>query len=85
MAPPVDPELLKILCCPDTHQPLAEAPPALVERVNQDIAKGSIKNRAGQTVTDPIAGGLLRKDEKALYPIRDDIPVLLVDEALILD
>ena len=85
MAPPFDPELLKILCCPETHQPLSEAPPDLVTRLNTDIAAGKVMNRAGQTVAESIAGGLLREDGKLLYPIRNDIPVLLIDEGLPLD
>jgi len=85
MAPPIDPELLKILCCPETHQPLSEAPPDLVERLNAKITAGALKNRAGQSVTEPIAGGLLRQDHKVLYLIRNEIPVLLVDEALPID
>jgi uncharacterized protein YbaR (Trm112 family) len=85
MAKPIDPELLKILCCPETHQPLTEAPGDLVARINTRIAAGTLKNRAAQPVTEPVAGGLLRQDGKVLYPIRNDIPVLLIDEGLPLD
>ena len=78
----IDPELLKILCCPETHQDLRVAEPALVEKLNQRIAAGDLKNRAGQPVKEKIAEALVRSDGKFLYPIRDDIPVMLVEEAI---
>jgi len=78
----IDSELLKILCCPETHQEVRLAEPALIARVNQQIAAGTLKNRGGQSVNDKIDGGLMRADGKFLYPIRQDIPVMLVDEAI---
>ncbi len=34
---------------------------------------------------DRIEEGLVREDGKVLYPVRDDIPVMLLDEAIRLD
>jgi uncharacterized protein YbaR (Trm112 family) len=31
---------------------------------------------------DPIDGGLLRSDRKVLYPIRQNIPIMLIDQAI---
>jgi uncharacterized protein YbaR (Trm112 family) len=78
----IDKDLLQILACPATHQPLAEADAALLERVNGAIAKGSAVNAAGKKVTDKLTEGLVREDKKIVYPIRDGIPVLLVDEGI---
>ncbi len=78
----IDPELLKIMCCPETHQPIAFAEPSLIERLNQQIAAGQLVNRAGQLVKEKIDGGLVRDDKKFLYPIRDNIPIMLIDEAI---
>ncbi len=78
----VTPELLKILCCPETHQALRESTPELVNELNRQIASGTLKNRAGKTVTSKLSGGLVRTDGKYLYPIREKIPIMLVDEAL---
>lgn len=78
----IDAELLKILCCPETHQELRVAETATVEQLNRQAAAGNLKNRAGQPVTEKIDGGLLRADGKFIYPIRQDIPVMLVDEAI---
>ncbi len=78
----MDAEFLKILCCPETRQDLHPAAPALIHSLNQQIAAGTLKNRAGQPVADKIEAGLLRSDRKFLYPVRDDIPILLIDEAI---
>ena len=80
----IDAELLKILCCPETHQDLRLAEPALVNQLNEQIAAGTLKNRGGQAVKEKIDDGLLRADGEFLYPIRGNIPVMLVDEALAL-
>lgn len=80
--PPIDPGLLEIVACPDTHQALAVADDALVERVNAAIAGGRVTNVGGEAVTEPLEGGLVRDDGRIVYPIRDGIPVLLVDEGL---
>jgi uncharacterized protein YbaR (Trm112 family) len=80
-----NPDLLKILCCPETRQELRLAEPELVESLNRRIAEGAVRNRAGRAVTETLDGGLLRADGKFLYPIRQDIPVMLVDEAILLD
>lgn len=78
----IDPDLLEILACPETHQPLALADEALVARVNAAIGAGGVANAGGAAVSDPIEGGLVREDGAILYPIRDRIPVLLVDEGI---
>ncbi|MDB6064284.1 MAG: uncharacterized protein JWR26_492 [Pedosphaera sp.] len=79
---PFDVELLKILCCPETHQELALATSAAVEKLNREIGAGSLQNRAGRQVEETLDGGLVRADGKYLYPMRQSIPVLLVDEAI---
>ncbi|HTL17591.1 MAG TPA: hypothetical protein VL793_10155 [Patescibacteria group bacterium] len=78
----VDFELLKLLCCPETHQPVAFADPELLQRLNQQIAAGTLRNRAGRLVSEKMDNGLVRADGKVLYPVRHDIPVMLVEEAL---
>lgn len=78
----IDPDLLSILCCPETHQPIAPAEPALVEKLNRQIAAGQLRNRAGLEVKDPIDGGFVRQDGKYLYPVRGGIPDMLIDDAI---
>jgi len=81
----IDPELIRLLCCPETHQDLRPAESGLVARLNEQIAAGLIKNRAGKPVNEKLDGGLVRTDGKFLYPIRQDIPVMLIDESLPLE
>ena len=78
----IDPELLKILCCPETHQEVRLAESAVIDRLNKQVAAGALKNRGGQAVQEQMEGGLIRADGKFLYPIRRSIPVLLVDEGI---
>jgi uncharacterized protein YbaR (Trm112 family) len=78
----VDKELLEILCCPETKQDLSLLPVPVIAKINQRIKGGTVKNRSGQTVREAIGGGLLRADRKYLYPIREDIPIMLIDEAI---
>ena len=78
----MDPEMLRILCCPETHQPLRPAPEDLVASLNERIGQGNVRNRSGKAVTERCEAGLLREDGKALYPVRGGLPILLVAEAI---
>jgi uncharacterized protein YbaR (Trm112 family) len=78
----IDSELMKILCCPETHQGLRLAEGAMVGKLNQQIATGQLRNRAGATVKEPMEGGLVRDDGKYIYPVRGNLPIMLVDEAI---
>jgi uncharacterized protein YbaR (Trm112 family) len=77
-------ELLDILRCPEDRTPLTLADAELVARCNQAIAERRLKNKAGLAVERDFDGGLIRADAKILYPIIDDIPVLLIDEGIAL-
>ena len=57
----------------------------MVKKINQRITEGTLKNRAGNKITEPIDEGLVRQDKKFLYPIREDIPIMLIDEAIPFD
>jgi uncharacterized protein len=81
----IDQELLDILVCPETHQPVRLADESLVQRLNERIRAGEVKNRGGTSVGEEISGGLIREDRKLVYPIRDDIPIMLIDEAILLE
>lgn len=58
------------------------AEPALVRKLNQQIASGGLKNRPSKAVKEKIDGNLVRADGKCLYAIRQEIPVMLVGEAI---
>ena len=81
----IDKELLEILVCPEDHSPLALADDELLAKLNRAIAAGEVTNRGGQAGEEPLSGGLIRQEGTLLYPILDDIPTLLVDDAVPLD
>lgn len=78
----VDPELLKILVCPENKTPLTLADDVLLGKLNVAIEAGTLKNRAGQKVEETAGGALLREDGAYLYVVRDDIPIMLIDESI---
>ncbi|MBM4126835.1 MAG: hypothetical protein FJ247_05720 [Nitrospira sp.] len=78
----IDKELLAILCCPETKQPVTLADATLVSQLNEAAARGVLKNKATKTVSEQMDGGLIRADQTILYPIREGIPVMLIEEGI---
>lgn len=80
----IDQSLLDILVCPETKQPLHVADRALLDRLNASIREGSVTNRGGEPVTVGLDEALVREDGSLLYPVREDIPIMLIDESILL-
>jgi uncharacterized protein YbaR (Trm112 family) len=78
----LNPELVALLVCPETHQDLALATEAEIALLNEAIGKGQVLTVKGIAVAQPIEGALIRQDRTVAYPIRDGIPVMLVAEGL---
>lgn len=81
----VDKDLLAILCCPETKLDVSLADDALINKLNDAVGRGVLKNKAQKLVAELLDGGLIRSDRKILYPIREDIPVMLIEEGIPLD
>ncbi len=79
---PIDKEFIELLRSPETNLPLRYAEAAELESVNAQIRAGTAKNRGGDAVSDPLDQGLVPEGEKVIYPVRDDIPILLITEAI---
>lgn len=73
---------IDILRCPADGSEMVAATVEIVHNVNAAIRAGRIQNYAGQLITEPIEGGLIRAAGDLLYPIVRGIPVLLRDEAI---
>ena len=78
----MDEKLLEIICCPETHQSLKPADPRLVDDLNQRIEAGTLNDRVDEKVSQKLHGGLLREDGKILYPVRQNIPTLLIEQGI---
>lgn len=75
-------ELLDILVCPDDCTPLKPAEQAVIDAANRKISAGALRNRVGRVVERHLDGGLIRQDGKLLYQIVDNLPIMLIDEAV---
>ena len=65
----MDEELLQILCCPLTRQPLR-------------LADRKALSEASARVAKPILEGLIREDGRMFYPISNGIPLLTPEEGI---
>lgn len=75
-------DLLEILVCPETHQPVRLANAEELERVNARIRAGELRNRGGEQPAAELREALIREDGRVLYPVDDGIPVMLLDESI---
>lgn len=80
----VDPELLAILRCPDSLQPVRLADEPLLHRLQDQARQGTLLNLQGGKVAADFEALLVRQDGKRAYLVRDGIPVMLIDEAVAL-
>ena len=78
----LDPQLLSILCCPESKQGVTLLNSADLEKLNEKIQNGQLHNKGGGVIKDKLDGGLLREDRTVVYPIRDSIPIMLIDEGI---
>ncbi len=73
----MDADLLEILVCPKSGKKLEKATPELLKQVNQLIQKKQIHDAQGNRVEEKLEEALVQPETGILYPIRDQIPVLL--------
>ena len=78
----LNPEFVKILVCPDNRTPVRVASEQEIINLNRKIEEGALQNIGGRKVNDKLDGGLIREAGDRLYPVRKNIPVMLVEEAI---
>ena len=78
----LDAELIELLVCPESKQSLRPVDPEALARLNEAIAGGRVHNRGGSLLSVPVRAGLVREDGRLLYPVREDIPIMLLDESI---
>jgi len=79
---PVNAKLLEILCCPVSKTPLTVLGRQKLDKLNDAIKKGEALYIGGEKVTEPLPEGLITEDGKVIYPVIDDIPVLLEEKGI---
>jgi uncharacterized protein YbaR (Trm112 family) len=79
---PIDQQLLDILVCPESRQPLCPAEATLIARLNDEIQARRLRNRGGEVVESPIREGLVREDGRLLYVVDDDIAIMLIEKSI---
>ena len=79
---PVNGKLLEILCCPVSKTPLAMLGRQKLDKLNDAIRSGEALFVDGEKVKDPLQEALITEDGKVVYPVQDDIPVLLEEKGI---
>ncbi len=79
---PVNGKLLEILCCPVSKTPLMVLGRQKLEKLNQAIKAGEALYIGGEKVTDVLQEGLITEDGKVIYPVQDNIPILLEEKGI---
>lgn len=80
----INPQLVEILCCPETKQNVAILDQARLENLNKEIAAGELKNKSGAVVKEKLDAALIRSDQSIAYPIREGIPIMLIEEGILM-
>jgi len=79
---PIDGKLLEILCCPVSKTPLTRLPPARLKKLNAAIEAGAVQYVHGDAVDAPLREALITEDSRVIYPVIDDIPILLEEKGI---
>ena len=79
---PVNGKLLEILCCPVSKTPLIVLGQQKLEKLNSAISNGEALFVDGEKIADPLQEGLITEDGKVIYPVQDDIPILLEEKGI---
>ena len=78
----INQELLKIIVCPETKRALHLASAEELAKLNDAVNSRKLRNRAGCIIDIEFEQALVRDDSLVAYAIRDDIPVMLIEEAI---
>ena len=78
----MDKKLLDILCDPVTKVPVKPLSGDRLRKLNDAIQAGEVKYVSGEPVERQLDEGLITEDDKVIYRIDDDIPVMLEDRGI---
>ncbi len=75
-------DILQMLRCPADGGALVLADRELVEQVNVAIRNGTARDQLDARIDAPIDAGVVNSARDRLYPIRENIPTLIADNAI---
>ncbi|PCJ18901.1 MAG: hypothetical protein COB02_09180 [Candidatus Cloacimonadota bacterium] len=75
-------DLLDIICCPTSKQDLALVSDETLSKLQKLQNDKLLKFKSGIEVTYSLSGALITQDQLTIYPIRQDIPILLEEESI---
>ena len=78
----VDGKLLEILCCPVSKVPLIRLERSRLDKLNAAITAGAVQYVHGDIVEQALHEALITDDRRVIYPVVDDIPLLLEEKGI---
>ena len=79
---PIDGKLLEILCCPVSKTPLVRLSSDRLAKLNAAIDAGEAQFVNDDPVEQALKEALITEDSRVIYPVVDDIPVLLAEKGI---
>jgi uncharacterized protein YbaR (Trm112 family) len=80
-----DISLLEIMACPENLTGLRLARQSEIKAINVRIRDGALRRWDEKIINQPLEAVLVREDGKIAYEVRAGIPIMLIEEALVLD
>ena len=74
--------MLDKLRCPETGQKLMIANAPALGAINRAVDEGVATNVSGQPITERLTDGLIREDQLRVYPVKNGVPILLIEEGI---
>ncbi|MGI9471308.1 MAG: Trm112 family protein [Rubripirellula sp.] len=77
----IDQKLIEMLRCPIDGNRLEMAENALLQRLNDAIGRGDLRDRMDQKITQSLDAALINRESNRGFPVRGGIPSLVADES----
>ena len=78
----IDGKLLEILCCPVSKTPLERLTGSRLRKLNEAVRQGEVETVDGNVVETALKEALITQDSKVIYPVVDNIPILLEEQGI---
>ena len=79
----MDKDLLELLRDPeDPNVKLMPASEELLKKINEAIKEGRVKDKKGSKIENTFDELLVTEDNKKAYPVKQGIPILLIEHAI---